>query len=92
VFVLAQSGLLALVAHIRSVLARHPGSRIVMTSDVDAHHGMLRFGWRRVRMDGTMLPEGIDVAELSTWGGLQHVISFFGPLPPSARSTLRLDA
>ena len=86
------SGLSALVAHIGAVLAHHPGSRIVMTSDVDAHHGMLRFGWRRVRRDGTMLPESIDLAELSDWGGLQRIISFFGPLPPPVRSTMRLDA
>jgi hypothetical protein len=86
------SGLPALVAHIGAVLARHPGSRIVMTSDVDAHHGILRFGSLRVRMDGTMLPEGIELAELSSWGGLQRVISFCGPLPPPVRSTMRLDA
>ena len=57
------SGLPALVAHIGAALARHPGSRIVMTSDVDAHHGMLRFGSLRVRRDGTMLPEGIELAK-----------------------------
>lgn len=86
------SGLPALVAHIGVVLARDPGSRIVMTSDVDAHHGLLRFGSLRVQRDGTMLPEGIELAELSAWGGLQRVISFFGPLPPPVRSTMRLDA
>jgi hypothetical protein len=63
-----------------------------MTSDVDAHHGMLRFGSLRVQSDGTMLPEGIELAELSAWGGLQRVISFFGPLPPPVRSIMRLDA
>src|SRR5689334_10373815 len=68
------SGLPALVAHVSAVLARHPGSRIVMTSDVDAHHGMLRFGSVRVLRDGTMLPEGIEIAELSAWGGLQRVV------------------
>jgi hypothetical protein len=85
-------GLPALVAHIGTVLTRHPGSRIVMTSDVDAHHGMLRFGSVRVQSDGAMLLEGIDLAELSGWGGLQRVISFFGPLPRPVRSTMRLDA
>jgi hypothetical protein len=39
-----------------------------------------------------MLPEGIELAELSAWGGLQRVISFFGPLPPPVRSIMRLDA
>jgi hypothetical protein len=86
------SGLPALVSHIGAVLARDPGSRILMTSDVDAHHGMLRFGSLRVQRDGTMLPEGIELAELSGWGGLQRVISFFGPLPSPVRSTMRLDA
>ena len=86
------SGLPALVAHIGAVPARDPGSRIVMTSDVDAHHGLLRFGSVRVQGDGTMLPESAELAELPAWGGLQRVVSFFEPLPPPVRSTMRLDA
>ena len=63
-----------------------------MTSDVDAHHGLLRFGSVRVQGDGTMLPESAELAELPAWGGLQRVVSFFEPLPPPVRSTMRLDA
>lgn len=66
--------------------------RIVMTRDVDAHHGILRFGSVRVQGDGAMLLESIDLAELPGWGGLQRVISFFGPLPPPVRSAVILDA
>lgn len=63
-----------------------------MTREIDGRHGLLRFSFMRVLRDGTMLPEGIDLAELSGWRGLNRVISYFGPLPPPVRSTMRPDA
>jgi hypothetical protein len=70
-----------LLAHIESVLARRPGARVVRTSAVDAHHGIARFSWHVVQADGTALPDGLDVAELSPDGRrLQRIVGFFGPL------------
>jgi hypothetical protein len=69
-----------LVAHIGTVCARYPGSRIVRTSAVDLHHRVFRFTWKKVLVDGTSLPEGIDFGELTAAGTIQRIIGFFGPV------------
>ncbi len=74
------SGREALVDYIGVVLERYPGSRITGTSRVDAHHGLARFAWRRILADGTPLPEGLDVAEVTSDGKLSRMIGFFGAL------------
>lgn len=74
------TGSRALVAHIGSVRAGRPGATIVRTSAVDFHHGVARFGWRVVQADGSLLPEGLDIAEISADMKLLRIIGFFGPL------------
>ncbi len=69
-----------LSAHISEVQKRRPGARVVRTSAIDLHHGLARFAWRVVQADGSMLPEGIDFAEISADGKLQRIVGFFGPL------------
>jgi len=76
------SGVEELLAHIAKVIARRPGAKVVRTSAVDAHHGLARFAWRIVQADGSMLPEGIDFAEISAEGRIQRIMGFFGPLAP----------
>jgi hypothetical protein len=71
-----------LLAHIGKVIARRPGAKVVRTSAVDAHHGLARFAWRIVQSDGSMLPEGIDFAEISAQGKIRRIMGFFGPLAP----------
>ena len=77
------AGLAALVEHIGRVAQRYPGSRIVRTSAVDAHHAVARFGWQKVLADGTALPEGIDFVERNQAGTIARVVGFFGPLRPA---------
>jgi hypothetical protein len=74
------AGIDELLAHIAKVIARRPGAKVVRTSAIDAHHGLARFAWRIVRADGSMLPQGIDFAEISAAGRIQRIIGFFGPL------------
>jgi hypothetical protein len=74
------SGLEQLVTHIGKILAGRPGAKIIRTSTVDSHHGLARFAWRVVQADGTLLPEGIDFAEVSSDGKLLRIVGFFGPL------------
>jgi hypothetical protein len=74
------TGTHALAAHIGRVLASRPGARVVRTSAVDTHHGLARFAWRVVEADGTMLPDGIDFAEVSAEGKLTRIVGFFGPM------------
>ena len=73
-------GRAALVAHISTVCARFPGSKIVMTSKVDIHHNVLRFYWKRILADGSERPEGIDFGEIAENGKIQRIVGFFGPL------------
>lgn len=74
------AGIDALLAHIGTVLARRPGAKVVRTSRVDAHHGVARFAWRVVQADGSMLPEGLDIAEITQDGRIGRIVGFFGPL------------
>jgi hypothetical protein len=73
-------GLKELVEHIGRGLAGRPDAKVVRTTVVDSHHGLVRFGWRVVQADGTMLPEGLDFAEISSEGKLLRITGFFGPL------------
>ena len=77
------TGSKALCAHIGNILAGRPGARIIRTSVLDCHHGLLRFAWRVVQADGTLLPEGLDIAEISDEMKLLRIIGFFGPLAPN---------
>lgn len=74
------TGIDELVAHIERVFDKYPGSRIVRTSAVDVHHGMLRFTWHKELADGRALPEGIDIGEISGDGKLRRILGFFGPV------------
>lgn len=73
-------GIAELSALIGKVLAGRPGAKVVRTSVVDEHHGLARFAWRVVQADGTLLPEGIDFAEITSDGKLRRIVGFFGPL------------
>lgn len=72
-------GQAALVECIGELLDRHPGRRIVRTSEVDAHHLVCRFTWQLVNADGTTGPESIDFVEFAEDGRISRVTGFFGP-------------
>ena len=75
------TGATALLAHIDTVLASYPGARVERTSRVDWHHGVARFAWQMVLADGRRLPEGLDIAHLSTDGTrIASIVGFFGAL------------
>jgi hypothetical protein len=68
----------ALVQHIGRILQRFAGSRIILTSGVDEHHGKIRFTWARVEPDGGTLRGGIDFGEIGEDGRLIRINGFFG--------------
>ena len=71
----------ALLAHIAQVQATDPGARVERTSAGDLHHGLARFGWQLLRADGSRLPEGLDIAQLSADGlRIESIVGFFGAL------------
>jgi hypothetical protein len=80
-------GVDAVLAHIAGVMAQRPGARVVRTSAIQHHHGFVRFAWRVIEADGTMLPEGLDIAVLGEDGRITQIIGFFGALPSQAPAT-----
>ncbi len=65
------------------VQARFPGLRFRRTSNVDAHHDRVRFGWELGPDGGPALAGGLDVGVVVD-GRLQTVTGFldFAPAPP----------
>lgn len=61
---------------------RSPAMSIEFTSNVEEHHGLVRFGWRLLGADGSVHSEGEDVVELGEDGRLIRVLGFENPLPP----------
>lgn len=72
-------GRVAIVDYIAQVQAKYAGGRIVRTSTVDVHHYSCRFNWRVVKVDGTPLPESVDIIEFARDGRICRVTGFFGP-------------
>jgi hypothetical protein len=66
-----------------TLLSQFPGHRFQRSTEIDAHHQFLRYGWRLVDGNGDVRLEGLDVVELDADGRLMRVVGFFGPLPPA---------
>jgi hypothetical protein len=72
-----------LLAHIERVLAKRPGSKVVRTSALDAHHDVVRFSWKAMDAAGNTLRDGIDLVVLSSDGAkIERIVGFFGELGP----------
>lgn len=59
-----------------------PGTKIVIASQVEQHHGQLRFAWRME--GGPQAMDGIDVGRTAEDGRLESIVGFFGANPPPA--------
>jgi len=70
------TGIEALVRHIAGVRTRRPNTRIVLTSEIDAHHDVLRFSWQRVNADNSVVIGGIDIAIIED-DRILRMIGFF---------------
>jgi|SRR5690606_17278171 len=71
----------ALCDMVAAVHAQFPGQRFVRTTGIDAHHGLVRFGWELADGRGTVTVAGIDVGVIAPDGRLHRIAGFFGPLP-----------
>jgi hypothetical protein len=76
-------GVEGLSERICNYLSSAPGTRVVPSSDVDAHHDLARYSWSVVD-DGGEIIEGLDVVERAGDGRLKRISMFHGPLPSSA--------
>ena len=74
-------GVEGLSERIGNYLASAPGTRVVPSSGVDAHHDVVRYSWSVVDEDGRELIEGVDVGERANDGRLNRIAMFHGPLP-----------
>ena len=72
----------AVVALIGAFRQRFQGTRTELSSNVDEHHGLLRFAWSIVEPGGSVM-EGMDFGELAEDGRLRRIVGFFGPLSRS---------
>jgi hypothetical protein len=70
-----------IVALAASVPDLYPGHVFTRTSTVDLHHGHARYAFAFTAPDGTVVIDGVEVAQVGTAGRLVRVIGFFGPVP-----------
>jgi hypothetical protein len=72
-----------LLANIERILGKRPGSKVVRTSALDAHHDVVRFAWKAGDAAGNTLRDGIDLVVLSNDGAkIARIVGFFGELTP----------
>jgi hypothetical protein len=58
-----------------------PDYAFVIASEIDHHHGRLRYRWD-MRRNGRTLMEGLDIATLAPSGLIERVDGFFGQPTP----------
>lgn len=64
-----------------SVPELYPGHVFSRTSGIDLHHGHARYSFAFTGPDGTVVIDGVEVAQVGEDGALVRVIGFFGPVP-----------
>ena len=75
------SGREAINAMVGSLQEQFPGHAVTLSSGLDAHHNLVRFGWDLTDADGTLVMQGLDVGIVAEDGRLSRIGGFFGPLP-----------
>lgn len=65
-----------------SVPGLYPDHVFTRTSAIDLHHDHARYAFAFTAPDGTVVIDGVEVAQVGEDGRLVRVIGFFGPVPP----------
>lgn len=60
-----------------AVRAQFPGATLQRTTDLDAHHNIVKFGWSATGPDGALIVAGTDVAIVAPDGRLSALAGFF---------------
>jgi SnoaL-like domain len=68
-------------AMIGGLQGQFPGHAVTLSSGLDAHHNLVRFGWDLTDPDGAVVMQGLDVGIVAEDGRLSRIGGFFGPLP-----------
>jgi hypothetical protein len=66
------------------VQAQFPAARFRRTTEVDAHHEYIRFGWELRAEDGSVIVAGVDAGVIAADGRLRRIVGFFGELTPTS--------
>ncbi|HEX7133536.1 MAG TPA: hypothetical protein VF228_13245 [Iamia sp.] len=64
-----------------SVPGLYPDHVFTRTSGIDLHHGHARYSFAFTAPDGTVVVDGVEVAQVGADDRLVRVIGFFGPVP-----------
>lgn len=64
-----------------SVPGLYPDHVFTRTSGIDLHHGHARYAFAFTGPDGTVVIDGVEVAQVGAEGRLVRVVGFFGPVP-----------
>jgi len=75
------SGLTGINDMMAAVQQQFPGHVFRRISEIDGHHGFVRYGWELIDPDGQVALAGMDIGELDADDLLRRVTGFFGPLP-----------
>jgi len=59
-----------------------PGYVVRRQSGIETHFRRLRFAWELVDPSGSVVSDGVDVAELAGDGRFQHLVTFVSQLVP----------
>jgi hypothetical protein len=81
---LEADGPAAFDAMVAAVQAQFPGLAMRRTSDVDAHHDLVRFTWALGAPDAEPAVAGVDVAKFDAAGKLHRIIGFTPVEVPAA--------
>ena len=73
----------AIASMMGALQEQHTGLSLRVSSAIDAHHDLLRFGWEAVDAEGAVSVAGIDIARVSNDGRLVSLHGFFGDTPQS---------
>jgi hypothetical protein len=68
---------------VSGVQQRFPGHRFRLTSEVDAHHDRVRFGWELASEQGPPLVRGVDFGVIAG-DRLQTITGFLDQMPAAA--------
>jgi hypothetical protein len=75
------SGRDGLEATIAGFHKQMPGAAIVLSGNIDEHHGRIRFPWALKAADGSTPVKGIDVGQLAADGRLTSILGFWDAPP-----------
>jgi hypothetical protein len=71
----------ALFQHIGNLIQKFADQRILLSSGISEHDGLIYFSWVRVGPDGRKIREGVDFGEMGSDNRFVRMIGFFGPFP-----------